>query len=209
MAALSHGEAREILQTAWRLNHGRYPTETELLYTQAVALLETGYGRAGQFGALAARGQYNWGALERRRLADGTCPEGTAPGSDVGQVCFYVFDSDLHAATAFVRNLTKRHWPTVQAMQGSPEDVARAMRVSPAYYSGYPGTEESKVNFYATAIRNAIRRIGATPPSAVSDPRRALVAAAAIGALTWWYLYRTSSGASLRRNLSGLAPRFA
>ena len=215
MAAVSHAQAREIVRTAWRLNHEREPTEGELLYAQAIALLETGYGRIGQFGAMAARGQYNWGALEGRRRPDGSCPEGMVPGSDQGAVCFYAFDSDLHAATAFIRTLTKRHWPVVQAMQGSPEDVARAMRVPPAYYAGRSGTENDRVNAYAQGIRNKIREIGANVPTpdggaglSASDPqRRALVAAVAVGALAWWYLYRTSGGAGLRSNLAHLTAR--
>ena len=53
-----------------------------------------------------------------------------------------------------------------------------------------------------------VEGIGSQYLTPASDPRRALVAAAAIGALTWWYLYRTDSGASLRRGLSNLTPRF-
>ena len=212
MAALSHSQARTIVRDAWRLVHDREPTDNELLYTQAIALLETGYGRIGQFAAMADRGQFNWGALERRRLPDGSCPRGTAPGTDVGQVCFYVYESDTLAAAAFIRTLTKRHWPVIQAMQGSAEDVARAMRVPPAYYSGLSGNEQDRINAYANAISNSIRRIGAnvptpngggTAPSGVAavDPRRALVAAVAVGGLAWWYFYRTSSGRALRTDL--------
>ena len=211
MAALSHAQVREIVRDAWRLVHGREPTENELLYSQAIALLETGYGRTGQFAAMAARGQFNWGALERRRLSDGSCPAGTAAGSDVGPVCFYVYESDTLAAAAFLRTLTKRHWPVVQAMQGSPEDVARAMRVPPAYYSGLSGSEQDRINAYASAIRNSIRRIGANAPTpggassvlaSATDPRRVLVAAVAAGALAWWYFYQTSSGRALRTDLA-------
>ena len=53
-----------------------------------------------------------------------------------------------------------------------------------------------------------VEGIGSQYLPSTTDPRRALVAAAAIGALTWWYLYRTSSGVSLRRGLSNLTPRF-
>lgn len=214
MAALSHQQAREIVRDAWRLVHGREPTDNELTYAQAIAHLETGYGRIGQFAAMADRGQYQWGALERRRLPDGSCPPGTAPGTDLGPVCFYVYGSDTLAAAAFIRTLTRRHWPVIQAMQGSAEDVARAMRVPPAYYSGRSGSEQDRINYYASAITNHIRIIGAgspTPPNgggaapsgavAFTDPRRALVAAVAVGGLAWWYLYRTSSGRALRTDL--------
>lgn len=165
---MTHAEAREIVRAAWKRVHGREPSENEIAYTQAIALLETGYGRSGQFGALAARGQYNWGALERGRSADGTCPAGTAAGSDQGRVCFYVFPDDVSAATAFIKNLTTRHWPTVQAMQGSAEDVARAMRVPPVYYVGLSGSEEDRIRAYANAITNALHQIGAAPKAQAS-----------------------------------------
>lgn len=167
MSALSHRQAWDIIADAWRDVHGRSPTYKEALYALAIAYLETGYGRVGQFGALADRGQYNWGALERGRNADGSCPPGTAPGSDVGSVCFYVYPSDRAAAAAFLRTLTTRHWPVIAAMRGSPEDVARAMRVPPPYYAGYADTEEGKVADYAGAIRARVAEIARQVPSTV------------------------------------------
>jgi len=163
MAALSHAQARDIVAQAWRQVHGRAPTEAELAFTQAIALLETGYGRVGQFAAMADRGQFNWGALERAMPASGVCPPGTVPGQDIGNVCFLVFSSDVDAAAQFVRTLTKRHWPVIQAMNdvGTPEAVATAMRVPPPYYTGRSGSNEDRINAYAAAIRNALGQIGA------------------------------------------------
>ena len=161
-ATLSHSEATPIVREAWYKIHGREPTTLETLYTQAIASLETGYGRAGQFAAMAANGQYNWGAEQRRRGADGECPPGFASGIDQGQVCFYVFPSDVDAAAAFIRTLTKTKWDIIPAMTGSPEDVATAMRRAPAYYGGPPGTEEQKIAAYANAIRQNAKNIGAT-----------------------------------------------
>lgn len=169
-ASLSHAEARQIVRQAWTSVWGREPTASELDYAQAIALLETGYGRSGQFAQMAANGQFNWGALERSRSADGTCPPGTSPGVDAGNPrCFFVFSSDVAAAAAFIRLLTKSHWPVVQAMSGSPRDVAQAMKVSPAYY-------EAPVDQYAAAITNALARIRASGASTVT-PRPATGAA--------------------------------
>lgn len=193
--ALSDASAREILREAWTRVHGRAPTSRELLYAQAIARLETGYGRAGQFGALAARGQFNWGALETRAPADGVCPAGTAPGNDQGSVCFFVFSSDVDAAAAFVRTLTKKHWPVLAAMKtGSPEDVASAMRVSPPYYTGISGSEQQKVQAYANAIASSIRAMGDPVPQRTTSPRLLpLLAGAGIAAFLfrddiakWW-----------------------
>ena len=167
---LSHAEAANIIVQAWQRVHGRAPTHNELVYTQAIALLETGYGRTGQFGLLAARGQFNWGALERRRNADGTCPPGTAAGTDLGKVCFFVFPDDATAAAAFVKLLTKGHWPVIQAMRGTAEDVATAMRVSPAFYTGFAKTESEKVKAYADAIKNSLKAIGVNSPAGPTGP---------------------------------------
>jgi hypothetical protein len=196
---MTHAQARQILAQAWRRVWGRAPTARELTYAAAIANLETGYGRAGQFGQLAARGQYNWGALERRPDASGQCPPGTALGSDQGSVCFYVFPDDVSAATAFVTTLTKKHWPVIAAMRGTPLDVARAMRVPPAYYTGTAGTSEERAKAYARAITNAIRAAGQPVPSGeVGDST--LVWAAAIGLGTYAaYRYLDKHPDAIRR----------
>lgn len=195
--SLSHAEARDIVVSAWHRVHGREPTELEAAYTQAIAWGENQYGRARQFGSLAANGQFNWGSLHARGTPP-NCPAGSAPGTDVGKVCFLVFPDDVSAAAAFVRVLTKQHWPTIVAMTGTPEDVARAMRAPPAYYEGPKGTEEQKVASYAGLIRQSldeIRRgapVPAIPPGTSSSAGRllpALLLAAGVG-----YLYYRAYG---------------
>lgn len=203
-SSLSHADARRIVIEAWRRVHGRDPTDLEAAYTQAIAWGENQYGRFGQFGAMAARGQFNWGSLHARgRPPD--CPAGSAPGTDVGKVCFLVFPDDVSAAAAFVRVLTKQHWPTIEAMAGTPEDVARAMRVPPAYYEGAPGTEQQKISAYAGLIRRSlddVRRGAPVPaiPSAAPASRWILPALVLGGA---GYLYYRSYGVppALRRLL--------
>lgn len=207
--ALSDAQAREILRTAWQNVHGRAPTARELLYSQAIARLETGYGRAGQFGALAARGQYNWGALQTRsKSADGECPPGTAPGSDQGSVCFFVYPTDVAAAAAFLTTLTKKHWPVIEAMRGTPEDVARAMRVPPAYYAGTGGSEADRQAVYARAIRNAIAAIGEPVPEGLGPApgtmgtlgRLAVAGALGYAAYRLYRTYGNSPTPRLRRS---------
>lgn len=171
VSGLSHSQASSIVHQAWVKVHGREPTESERNYAQAIALLETGYGRIGQFAQMAARGKYNWGAIQARPNADGSCPVNYEPGIDQGNVCFRVFPSDIDAAAEFIKQLTLPYGPatfqqrrqgTLNAMNGgSPEDVARAMRTptSVAYYAGPAGTEEQKVAYYANAIRSNLNRI--------------------------------------------------
>ena len=204
---MTHAEAREIIRRAWRRVHGRDPSERELVYAQAIAALETGYGRSGQFAAMAARGRYNWGALQRPRNSDGSCPSGTEPGFDVGAKCFLVFDSDEEAAAEFLRLLTTRHWPVVQAMRGSPEDVATAMRVRPAYYEGLGGSEQDRISYYARAIRNAAAAAGSNLQGA-SAAIPGAVPWASLGLLavgTYLWMTATKSGRKFRARL----PRFS
>lgn len=161
-----HVNATPIVRDAWRQLWGREGTPNEILYSQAIASLETGYGRIGQFGTLASRGQFNWGSEQRQVSADGTCPVGFALGTDQGKVCFFVFPSDVEAAAAFLKTLTKSSLrpDTVAAMAGSPEDVAKAMRgTAPprtAYYAGVSGTEEQRIQAYADGIRTRAKQIG-------------------------------------------------
>ena len=198
---MTHAEAAEIVRAAFRRVHGRAPSTRERLYTQAVAALETGYGRAGQFGRLAAQGRYNWGALETRRLPDGTCPAGTAAGTDQGAVCFYVFPDDVSAATEFVRVLTARRPHVLRAMQsGTPSDVARAMRQSPAYYEGVGATTEEKIAGYARAITARIGEIGEAVPTKVAAAALfPFVLAAGAGLAYWWWSTREQGRSRARR----------
>ena len=204
---MTHAEAREIILRAWRRVHGRNPSERELVYAQAIASLETGYGRTGQFAAMAARGKYNWGALQRVPGADGSCPPGTEPGLDASRPrCFLVFDSDEEAAAEFLRLLTKRHWPVVSAMRGTPEDVATAMRVRPVYYEGLGGSEQDRITYYANAIRGAARAAGnswerASTAVRAASPILPLAILAATGTYAWMML--TQSGMRARRSIFG------
>lgn len=163
---MKHSEATPIVREAWRKVWLREGTPNEILYSQAIAAFETGYGRLGQFGELAKQGKYNWGAEQKPINSDGTCPTGFAKGIDQGKVCFYVFPNDIEAASAFLRTLTKSSMrpDVVSSMKGTPEDVAKAMRgINPpktSYYAGLPNlTEEQKIAQYANGIRSQAKAI--------------------------------------------------
>ena len=170
VASLSHAQAADIIRQAWLKVHGTEPKGMQVPYTQAIALLETGYGRIGQFAQMAAEGKYNWGNIERVRDPDGSCPAGWAPGFDQKPVCFRVFPTDVEAAAEYVKQLTlpypvkpvsdrdrafvQRRQGTRDAMvSGTPEDVSNAMHTPASVaYSASHGT-------YAQAIRNALSSI--------------------------------------------------
>jgi len=193
---VTHARARAIVLAAWRAVHGREATTNEAELTQAIALHETGYGRLGQFAAMAAAGRFNWGALERPRLADGSCPPGSAPGCDAGDPrCFLVFASDEAAARAFVRLLTASHWPVVAAMAtGDPRAVAHAMKAPPAYYTGdesrYGADLEARRREIRAALEGTAPAAPATTPSDDGRGRVIGIGALALAAFGAWRLAR-------------------
>lgn len=198
---MNQSDAKAIVQQAWTQVYGSAPTDSQTAYTQAVAWFENQYGRAGQFAALAANGRYNWGSLHANGKPP-DCPIGSAPGSDLGQVCFKVFRSDVDAAAAFIRELTQNtkynRARVLAAMSGTPTDVAQAMYDS-SYYQGAPGTTvPQKVAAYAAGIQRALTQIGAgaAVPNAAGGASNsantllsvALGAGAAYGA--YWLFYK-------------------
>ena len=175
MADLTNAQARAILTSAFRTTMGRTPSSSELSYCQAVAFLENRYGRAGQFAAMAADGDYNWGSLHARGSPP-DCPAGSRAGSDQGQVCFQVYPTDEQAAAAFLRVLVRNRPSVLAAMSGSPEDVAHAMK-STGYYAAPEAT-------YAAAIRSALKITGGTFGGS-SSSNLLLVALAIGGAIAY------------------------
>lgn len=176
-----HAGATPIVRDAWMKLWGREGTPNEILYSQAIASFETGYGRIGQFADFAKQGKYNWGAEQRKPNIDGTCPINFVLGKDQGNVCFYVYSSDVDAAANFLRTLTKSTLrpDTVAAMAGTPEDVAKAMRgpnpPAGAYYAGLPNTtEEQKIQTYANGIRARAKVIGSALQNAPLNPPQEL-----------------------------------
>jgi len=167
MSSLPHAEARSILQDAWTQLTGSAPSERELSFVQSIALMETGYGRIGQFEKFAANGQYNWGALEAARLPDGSCKAGMVPGIDSGkQVCFLAFDSDVKAAKAYLWNLISNPYMAARTAAtraalatGDALAVATAMKTSLGWYT-------TSIEAYRDMIVNGLKAIGAAPPAA-------------------------------------------
>lgn len=193
---MNQADARRIVIDAWRRVHGRDPTPLEASYTQAIAWGENQYGRAGQFARFASEGAFNWGSLHARGTPP-NCPPGSIEGVDVRPTCFLAFRDDVSAAAAFVRVLTKQRPAVLVAMEGSPEDVATAMRLPPAYYEGPPGTEKQKVQAYANLIRGSLEavRSGAPVPSIPSRGGSSFPWLLALGALgAGGYLYYRDPG---------------
>lgn len=176
---MDHLTANRIVREAWLRVHGREATDSEAALLQAVGWGESAYGRApGQHAAWAAQGLYTWGNLETHRLPDGGCPPGTYPGRDAGnQRCFYLWPTDLGAAEAMVKNITKngsdapgatararafaeRTRAIMEALAtGSPEIFAEAMKhpAEVAYYEAPSAT-------YGKLLRDSLRAIARQVP---------------------------------------------
>jgi hypothetical protein len=170
---MSHSVALAIVRDSLRRITGAEPSDASVHGAASVGWLETRYGRSGQFGKLAAQGQFNWGAVERAKLHDGSCPEGYVPGTDVGHVCFRVWPTDDAAADDYIKILINSHVPLDQGARAQAAAMRRA-----GYYGGFhwaPGYNEmikgdprgiematpaeadaANVNEYASAIQSAM-----------------------------------------------------
>ena len=193
-----HAQARVLLAEAWRSLLGRYPTANELNAAQTVANFETVYGRAGQFAAWANEGKFNWGALQRGRNADGTCPPGMQPGQDalnprsINPRCFFVYPSDYEAAKAYLRvlvvNFPVRAAATLKAMTtGDLIQVAQAMRNSDPAHAFF----ELDANEYGRRLVTRAKTIfGPNYAVATKSPTKTGAVIAGILALATgaWYL---------------------
>jgi hypothetical protein len=177
-----HVGAAEVIRQAFKNIHGRWPTETERALAQAVAHLETYYGRGGQFASWPSRGLYNWGNVEHQRNGDGSCPDGYEPGQDQGPVCFRVFPTDVEAATHYLRVLTdsnygsaaikQRNVATLAALAtGDPYAVAHAMKTGGGSAAAYFAADEAG---YASGIATRLGLIDAVVPRVA--PRRVPIA---------------------------------
>ena len=162
-----HTDASRILSSAFSKVVGRAPSSDELAKVQAVAWLETLYGRGGQFAKLAQAGKFCWGALQKVPNADGSCPSGTSPGFDASNArCFYVFGSDESAANAFVGTLLTGKFSgaparpsTVAALSGSPLDLANEMKA----HGYFEATPDAYAKLVAANLSKATSGKGAAP----------------------------------------------
>lgn len=203
-----HAQARVLLNEAWKAIHGIYPTKNQLDAAQAIASLETVYGRAGQFAQWAMEGKFNWGALQRARNADGTCPPGMQPGQDalnpaaINPRCFFIYPSDFEAAKAYLRVLTVnfpvRAAAVVKAMAtGDLIQVAQAMRNSDPAHAFF----ELDANEYGRRL--AARAVSIFGPNyhaasaivqqAPVKSSAALLGILALGGGIWYFLSRPKS----------------
>jgi len=196
---MNHKEARFIVDQAWLAVQGRPATDNEASLTQAIAWLESHYGRAaGQHEKWAAEGKYVWGNLERSTNADGTCPAGTTLGQDWGATknarCFYYHSSDLESAKALIHNLTKvgtftpaatlsaseqkrqrdfaqRSANILAAMAtGSATELAKAMKAEGTYVGFFEAPVDQYAKLIAASLTAIRKDVAPTPSPPIPSP---------------------------------------
>lgn len=167
---MNHAQAADIVRRAWASVWGSPPSENARRLVQAVALLESGYGRApGQHARWASTGRYTWGNLEIAPLPDGSCRAGWDRGTDAGSPrCFLLHDTDIDAARAMIVNLTKDHPARAEKIRaaletGDAEIMAEAMRSPPGYF-------EAPSHGYAIGLDEGLRVIDRAVPRGSSPP---------------------------------------
>lgn len=113
----SHEWARAIVNAAWRQVFGRDASTTEAQGVQAVASLETNYGRG--------QGVNNWGSVH---ATGGACTSGTDTDANgkTYATCFRNYPSHAAGAADLIRTMVKSN-VAGPLRSGSASRVARAM----------------------------------------------------------------------------------
>ncbi len=159
---MKHADARAIVLEAWGgLPNAPTPTAPAVQAVQAIALGESGYGE-GWKATSAMHGSKNWGAVQCcRPLADGTCPEGSAPHGDRGPTgayvaCFKLYPTHVAGARDLLRELFRRSAVRAALDGGDATRIAGAM-----YDSRYFTATKEEVGGSPSATRaNAVARYG-------------------------------------------------
>jgi len=167
LGALSHRQARDTLEAAFRDVFGRAGKLPELQYAQAVSL-----GEGGQYGSGCYKNRptgqsicdtNNWGALQCRQLPP--CPEGCVEATDTHrdgtpyQACFRTFATPEAGAAAYLRRLYGSGDTLRLAGAGRYEDAVHAQRAT-----GYFELDPDK---YWSSVDKNVDRVAA----ALGEPR--------------------------------------
>lgn len=158
-----------VIDRAWRMIHGRDPSETERLFVAALSRGESYYGKA--YGEAK-----NWGSIHASRPP---CGPGSIPWTDKDAngrpypICMRSYSTDEEGAADVVRQLTTkrpRTWAAIKAAR-TLEEIAGELRAE-RYY-------EAPAPLYAKMLRNNLAAI--LKNTGLADPFGRPVAAAPSG----------------------------
>jgi len=159
-----HEEARTILLDAFGRVFGRSPSLAEIQAVQAVALLETGYGR-GWKGT--GRGSNNWGAITTTR-PDSLSFEHRDSRRDAGtgEIVEYVtwfrgYPSPVDGAADLVSVMYVRRPSVLEAAKAADlYGVSRELRET-SYYLGTAPTREGQIGSHFDRMQESVEAISA------------------------------------------------
>lgn len=155
----SHKDARTWAQAGTKAALGEEPTYNEVLFTQAVALLESGYGAGWKNDGV---GSWNMGAVQAG-----------APPCDPAKSFMYTDSHPNADGSSTIYQWCYKKYPTPEA---GMQDVARIlyvqMSIDPTsieavstqmydkhYYEGFGATREVRIANHVKALTGAVKRI--------------------------------------------------
>lgn len=169
MAASVHQWARGVMLNAWRNRYGNEPSLAQIQSAQAIALLETSYGRG--WPTAEGNGANNWGAIQCSKLpTDGVCPcDGwlhkdsypTSSGQSVEyQVCFRRYASPEAGADAVLGQMSPKARPKTWAAMQTGDAVALSSALyDERYYQGFGATREKRIEGHVKAVERSVKAI--------------------------------------------------
>lgn len=171
---MQHADARPIVADAVAAVLGPSEPLSVIQVAQAVAALETRYGRAWRVSFPV----YNWGAIQASRPpcdpAASFLYTDKRPDGRVYSVCFRRYSNDDDGAEDLIRVLyAKRPTVLAAARAGDLRAVAVAMRAT-RYYEGIGATEEQRIEGYARGLAAKLdelaRALGERPAATLDGP---------------------------------------
>lgn len=196
----THTEARAWAQAGTEAALGREPTYNEVLFVQAIALLESGYGAGWKGDGV---GSWNMGAVQ-----------GGKPPCDPSKAFLYTDSHPNADGTSTKYEWCYRKYPTPEA---GMQDVARIlyvqMKVDPTsieavstqmydahYYEGFGATREARIANHVKALTNGVTRITTAlkepmPPLVVSPEPSTVTDRVGLYSSVWGWVRRWLRGA--------------
>lgn len=210
VGGLPHAEARATLLRVWPSWALGEPTPAAVQAMQAVALLESSYGRGWKKGS-PMESSHNWGAVQTK--AKPPCPAGTALQGDTHAdgtpytVCFKVYPDDDAGALDMLATVRRIWGPRrLAALSTGDADRFADAQIGSGYTEGRGKTlRDRKIAYrdgnFLPAIRSVAKSLGepvmwtksgTLENAAPAWVRPVVVGAVALGAGVWsWHLLRS------------------
>lgn len=189
---MDHGAARAVIMEAWQDLHGSLPSPQEAQAMQAMAWLESGYGRRWSGACSESR---NWGSVQASRppCGPGTCEyQDRRSDGSVYRVCFRSYETDVEGATNMIGVALRTDGARKAAAAGDLRAFSEAL-FRAGYYEGIGATERERIDGHYKALRGSARLVARELDEPLYDAPSATQGGAAwvlggallIGAMLW------------------------